>query len=102
LRSKALRAKELNSVRPIGRIEGRSFDYTRLIQNDSVGALASGREPSFSDWAPPISDATQSGELFEYRVREACRVPVGRRLLFGWMIVNYPRQITARAVPSLS
>jgi len=42
----------LNSARPIGRIEGRHFDYTRVIQNDSVGALGSGREPLFSDWAP--------------------------------------------------
>ena len=60
-------------------------------------------ENHYSRTGPPlITDATQSGELFEYWVHKVYRIPVERRLPFGWMIVNHPRQITARALRSLS
>lgn len=102
----ALGAQGLASKRPTGRVDRRHLrrvlDHVGLIQIDSVNVLVRSQElPLFSRLgAHPrtlIPDATESGELFEYWVHEACHVPVEQRPLYGWAMTDHPRWRTLRA-----
>ncbi|RLE26817.1 MAG: winged helix-turn-helix domain-containing protein [Actinobacteria bacterium] len=89
----ALGSQGLADARPSGRVDRRHLRKVvgrmGLIQIDSVNVVVRSQElPLFARLGPHprslISDATKSGDLFEYWVHEACHVPVELRPYLRW------------------
>ncbi len=89
----ALGAQGFAEPRPKGRVDRRHFrrvlDRMGLIQIDSVNVLVRSQElPLFARLGPHprslISDATRSGEIFEYWVHEASHVDMAHYQLHRW------------------
>jgi uncharacterized protein YcaQ len=89
----ALGAQGFADPRPKGRVDRRHFrrvlDRMGLIQIDSVNVLVRSQElPLFARLGPHphtlISDATRSGEIFEYWVHEASHVDMAHYQLHRW------------------
>jgi uncharacterized protein YcaQ len=89
----ALGAQGFAEPRPKGRVDIRHFrrvlDRMGLIQIDSVNVLVRSQElPLFARLGPHphtlISDATRSGEIFEYWVHEASHVDMAHYQLHRW------------------
>jgi hypothetical protein len=92
----ALGAQGFADPRPKGRVDRRHFrrvlDRMGLIQIDSVNVLVRSQElPLFARLGPHprtmISDATKSGELFEYWVHEASHVDMAHYQLHRWKMM---------------
>ncbi|MEY2581916.1 MAG: uncharacterized protein QOE09_1765 [Ilumatobacteraceae bacterium] len=93
----ALGAQGFAEPRPKGRVDRRHFrrvlDRMGLIQIDSVNVLVRSQElPLFARLGPHprslISDATRSGEIFEYWVHEASHVDMAHYQLHRWKMTS--------------
>ena len=108
----ALGAQGFADRRPIGRVDRRHLrkvlDRVGLLQIDSVNVLVRSQElPLFARLGPHprtmITEATRTGELFEYWVHEASLVPMEQYPLFRWRMEEpfpwpgYRRWIAANA-----
>jgi uncharacterized protein YcaQ len=89
----SLGAQGFADPRPTGRVDRRHFrrvlDRMGLIQIDSVNVLVRSQElPLFARLGPHprtlITDATRSGEIFEYWVHEASHVDMAHHHLHRW------------------
>ncbi|MEY2446089.1 MAG: uncharacterized protein QOE00_2669, partial [Ilumatobacteraceae bacterium] len=89
----SLGAQGFADPRPTGRVDrrhfGRVLDRMGLIQIDSVNVLVRSQElPLFARLGPHprtlITDATRSGEIFEYWVHEASHVDMAHHHLHRW------------------